>query len=75
MNETKKEVYFDNSSTSFPKAPGIGNAMADYLEYRGCNVGRGNYQWGYEVDDCVYKTRKNCVNFLDTTMATIHQRM
>lgn len=58
MNKEKKAVYFDNASTSFPKAPGIGRVMADYLEFRGCNVGRGNYQWGYEVADCVFKTRK-----------------
>ncbi|AFA47620.1 aminotransferase class V-fold PLP-dependent enzyme [Acetobacterium woodii] len=57
MNKTKREVYFDNASTSFPKAPGVGAAMAEYLDTRGCNVGRGNYQWGYEVAEAVYQTR------------------
>ncbi|KNZ43354.1 aminotransferase class V-fold PLP-dependent enzyme [Acetobacterium bakii] len=58
MKRTEKTVYFDNASTTFPKAPGIGLAMADYLDNKGCNVGRGNYKWGYEVAEAVYKTRK-----------------
>jgi len=58
MKEILKAVYFDNASTSFPKAPGVGKVMADYLDNRGCNVGRGNYKWGYEVAEAVYETRK-----------------
>ncbi len=58
MKTAKRAVYFDNASTSFPKAPGVGTAMATYLETRGCNVGRGNYQWGYEVAEAVYQARK-----------------
>ncbi|MBC3888155.1 aminotransferase class V-fold PLP-dependent enzyme [Acetobacterium paludosum] len=58
MKTADKSVYFDNASTSFPKAPGVGHAMAEYLDTRGCNVGRGNYKWGYEVAETVYKTRK-----------------
>lgn len=57
MKTIKRDIYFDNASTSFPKAPGVGQAMAEYLDTRGCNVGRGNYQWGYEVAEAVYKTR------------------
>ena len=58
MKRTDREIYFDNASTSFPKAPGVGPAMTEYLETRGCNVGRGNYKWGYEVAEMVYQTRK-----------------
>lgn len=64
MKTVDKSVYFDNASTSFPKAPGVGHAMAEYLDTRGCNVGRGNYKWGYEVAETVYKTRKKlCERF------------
>ena len=58
MKTAAKEIYFDSASTSFPKAPGIGQAMAAYLDTRGCNVGRGNYRWGYEVAEAVYQTRR-----------------
>lgn len=65
MKTIKREVYFDNASTTFPKAPGVGQAMAAYLETRGCNVGRGNYQWGYEVAEAVYKTRLKLCKLFD----------
>lgn len=64
-NDKEKEVYLDNGSTSFPKAPGIGKAMADYLEFRGCNVGRGNYRWGYAVAEAVFKTRQKLCRLFD----------
>ncbi|SCZ76279.1 aminotransferase class V-fold PLP-dependent enzyme [Acidaminobacter hydrogenoformans] len=35
--------YFDNGATSFPKAPGVAAAVADYIEHVGVNVGRGFY--------------------------------
>ena len=31
-----RKVYMDNGATSYPKAPGVGEAMADYI----INVGR-----------------------------------
>jgi len=50
------KIYLDNGSTSFPKAPGVGAAMADYLTNMGVNVGRGGYAEAYaaamEVLDC-----------------------
>ena len=27
-----RTVYLDNAATSYPKAPGVGAAMADYIE-------------------------------------------
>ena len=38
-----RRVYLDNGATAFPKAPGVGEAMADYIGRIGCNVGRGSY--------------------------------
>ena len=35
-----RTVYLDNAATSYPKAPGVGAAMADYIERVGCNIGR-----------------------------------
>ena len=36
-------TYLDNGATSFPKAPGVGAAMADYLEHVGANINRSTY--------------------------------
>ncbi len=56
--------YFDNAATSFPKAPGVGEAMADYLTRVGCNVGRGDYQPAYAAAERVLEVReKLCRRF------------
>ena len=44
-----KALYLDNGATSFPKAPGVGKAMAEYVERVGCNVGRGGYAPAYSA--------------------------
>ena len=53
-----KKLYFDNGSTSFPKAPGVGKAMCDYIEHVGVNVSRGGYEDAYDVADQVLDTRE-----------------
>ena len=53
-----KGIYFDNASTSWPKAPGVVSEMAGYLENIGCNVGRGSYERAYAVSRRVYETRE-----------------
>ena len=53
-----KGIYFDNASTSWPKAPGVASEMADSLENIGCNVGRGSYERAYAVSRRVYETRE-----------------
>lgn len=52
-----KKVYLDNGSTSFPKAPGVGAAMADFIINTGCNVGRGGYETAYDVESTIFDTR------------------
>lgn len=52
-----KKIYLDNGSTSFPKAPGVGEAMRDFIENVGCNVGRGGYSAAYDLADKIYETR------------------
>ena len=41
-------IYLDQASTSFPKAPGVAQAMMDYLTMNGVNVNRGCYS-SYET--------------------------
>ena len=52
-----RKVYLDNGSTSFPKAPGVGEAMSDFITEVGCNVGRGGYETAYDLGEKVYETR------------------
>ena len=51
-------IYLDNAATSFPKAPGVGAAMADYLERVGCNIGRGGYRRAWDAAGGVLAVRE-----------------
>lgn len=51
-------IYFDNGSTSYPKAPGVGEAMARFLAEGAVNINRGNYEEAYEVAGIVLETRE-----------------
>lgn len=53
-----KKVYADNSATSFPKAPGVSDAIKDFLDHVGCNINRGGYESSYNVAFEVLNTRK-----------------
>lgn len=52
-----KRIYFDNGSTSWPKAPKVAEAMAGLLEQGAYNINRGNYEGAYEVEGLVLETR------------------
>lgn len=51
-------VYLDNAATSFPKAPGVGEAMCRYVERLGRNVGRGSYAPAMEAAGGVLAVRE-----------------
>ena len=51
-------IYLDNGSTSFPKAPGVGRAMADYVDRVGVNIARGGYGAAYDAAEAVLETRE-----------------
>lgn len=53
-----RSVYLDNGATSYPKAPGVGEAMADYIQNVGCNVGRGDYRRAYEAAGVLLDVRE-----------------
>ena len=53
-----RKVYLDNGSTSYPKAPGVGEAMSDFIIHVGCNVGRGGYETAYQMGEVIYETRQ-----------------
>lgn len=51
-------IYLDNASTTFPKAPNVASAMADYITNCGININRGSYALAYDVEDIIYTTRQ-----------------
>lgn len=51
-------IYLDNASTTFPKAPNVANAMANYITNYGININRGSYTLAYDVEDIIYTTRQ-----------------
>lgn len=48
--------YFENAATSFPKPPGVAEAVAHYLTHVGVSAGRGAYREAVEsgrlLDEC-----------------------
>ena len=60
-------IYFDNGSTSHPKAPGVPQAVKEILE-RGCfNINRGSYAGAYEMSSLVFDTREKVAALFDCT--------
>ena len=55
---TKRKIYMDHAATSFPKAPGVADAMKRYLDEVGCNIGRGSYAMSTDAGLGVYEVRE-----------------
>lgn len=53
----ENRIYFDNGSTSWPKAPGVAEAVGKLLTQGAFNINRGNYEGAYEVEGMVLETR------------------
>ncbi len=51
-------IYMDNAATSFPKAPGVGTIVKDYIENIGINVKRGTYGNAFSAGEVVFETRE-----------------
>lgn len=61
--ESMKPIYLDNASTSFPKAPGLGDAVAKFLNNSAYNVGRGAYKKAIENSEMVIDARIKVADF------------
>lgn len=51
-------IYLDNSSTSFPKAPGVSDSMKRMMDLGAFNINRGGYEESYQVAAQVFETRQ-----------------
>ena len=52
-------IYMDNSSTSWPKAPGVSGQICAYLDDLGTSGGRGAYPAAVAADRLIYNTRQS----------------
>ena len=50
-------INFDNASTSFPKAPGVAEAIFQFISGEAYNINRGTYTESYDVAFRVLDTR------------------
>lgn len=64
-----QRIYLDNGSTSFPKAPGVGQAMADFIERVGINIARGGYTEAYSAMEVVLDTRERLCRLFNAPKA------
>ena len=53
-----ERIYFDNASTSFPKAEGVAEPVYHYMKDCGCNINRGGYEEAYAISGQVLETRQ-----------------
>jgi cysteine desulfurase/selenocysteine lyase len=53
-----KVIYFDNAATSWPKPPGVTEAMVHFLDQVGANPGRAGHRLAVEAGRSVYNARE-----------------
>jgi cysteine desulfurase/selenocysteine lyase len=58
-------IYLDNAATSFPKAPGVVEAVSDCLEHVGGNPQRAGHAMSLAASRLVYATRKRLAKLLN----------
>ena len=61
-----EKVYVDNSSTSFPKAPGVSDVIKEFIDNVGCNVNRGGYKDSFDVALEIFKARQLIADLFHT---------
>ena len=57
MDKTSKNIYLDQASTSFPKAPGVADVVYRHLLEGATNVNRGCYHSAHAVEETIFETR------------------
>jgi cysteine desulfurase family protein len=77
-------IYLDNAATSWPKPPGVKEAMAECLELYCANPGRGGHKMSVKASRILFETRVNLsklfgiknpndVSFAANTTAALNQ--
>lgn len=60
-------IYLDHAATSWPKRPGVAEAMDRYARESGAPVGRGTYSQAAEMQRSVDRCRRLAANVLGAT--------
>jgi cysteine desulfurase family protein len=60
-------IYFDNAATSWPKPPGVAEAMVQFLEHVGANPGRSGHHLSVEAGRIVYGAREAVAEILSVS--------
>lgn len=60
-----KQVYMDNSSTSFPKAPAMGKVMGEHIDQNGMSMGRGSYSPSFHLEQIAVETKEKLCEFFN----------
>ncbi len=58
-------IYFDNAATSWPKPPGVAEAMVHFLNHVGANPGRSGHRLSLEAGRIVYEARELIAQLLN----------
>lgn len=58
-------IYLDNAATSWPKPPGVVQAMVQFMERVGANAGRSGHRLAVEAGRIVYETREALASLLN----------
>jgi cysteine desulfurase/selenocysteine lyase len=58
-------IYFDNAATSWPKPPGVAEAMVRFLTDVGANPGRSGHRLAVEAGRIVYRAREAVAELLN----------
>ena len=56
-------IYFDNAATSFPKAPGVGEAMAKFIANDAANPGRAGHKMAVAAEKMLDDARLKLTRF------------
>jgi cysteine desulfurase family protein len=57
MGADMDRIYLDNAATSFPKPPGVAEAVYNYMTGNGSSINRGCYGTAYQTEEMVFETR------------------
>jgi cysteine desulfurase family protein len=60
-----RQIYMDNGSTSFPKAPGLGKTIGEHIDQSGMNMGRGGYSASFHLEQIAVETKEKICSFFN----------
>lgn len=60
-------LYLDNAATSFPKAPGVMDAMVHYMQNIGASSGRSSYSAARDASRILFRTRQAIAQLIGVT--------